>query len=136
VRVVLLMQGHTDHRLYLLAAQALYGHFLDNGVEIHEYRASYMHAKVATVDEDWATVGSSNIDPFSLVMAREGNLVVRDCRFTEGLRQSLHRAIRERSRPIQARAWRRLPLYRRAASWLVYGMVRLAAGWLGHERGV
>jgi cardiolipin synthase len=94
-----------------------------------------MHAKVATVDEDWATVGSSNIDPFSLVLAREGNVVARDCRFTEELRDSLHRAIRERSRPLEARAWRRLPLYRRATSWLVYGLVRLAVGWLGYARG-
>lgn len=132
VRVVLLMQGPTDHRLYLLAAQALYGHLLENGVEIHEYRASYMHAKVATVDEDWATVGSSNIDPFSLVLAREGNIVVRDCRFTDELRQSLHQAIRERAQPILPQAWRAQPMYRRAASWAVYGLVRLAAGLAGY----
>ncbi|HRH79445.1 MAG TPA: cardiolipin synthase ClsB [Thiobacillaceae bacterium] len=132
VRVVLLMQGATDHRLYLLAAQALYGHFLENGVEIHEYRASYLHAKVATVDEDWSTVGSSNIDPFSLVMAREGNVFVRDCRFTDELRRSLHQAIRERARPLHARLWRRQPWYRRAASWAVYGLVRLAAGLVGY----
>lgn len=133
VRVVLLMQGRTDHPLYLLAAQAFYGHFLDNGVEIHEYQASYLHAKVATVDEDWATVGSSNIDPFSLVLAREGNVVARDCHFNEALRTSLYRAIRERSRPIRPHDWQRQPWYRRTASWLAYGLLRLMAGGLGMD---
>jgi cardiolipin synthase A/B len=134
VRVALLMQGRTDHHLYLLAAQALYQYFLNNGIEIHEYRASYMHAKVAVVDEDWATVGSSNIDPFSLFLSREANLVIRDCHFAGELRTSLHRAMHEQSRPIRPRDWQRVPLYQRAASWAVYGLVRLAVGWLGYAR--
>jgi cardiolipin synthase len=134
VRVVLLMQGRTDHRFYLLAAQALYQYFLNNGIEIHEYRAGYMHAKVAVVDQDWATVGSSNIDPFSLFLSREGNLLANDCHFADDLRTSLYRAMNERAKPIRPRDWQRVPLYRRAASWAIYGVVRLAVGWLGYAR--
>ena len=37
------------------------------GMEIYQYTPSYLHAKVAVVDQKWATVGSSNIDPYSLV---------------------------------------------------------------------
>ena len=54
---------------------------LDAGVEIYEYHKSFLHAKVAVIDGHWATVGSSNIDPFSLMLAREANIVVEDRRF-------------------------------------------------------
>jgi cardiolipin synthase len=69
VHVVLLLQGRNDHRLLHAASQVLYGNFLDAGIEIHEYHMSLMHAKVAVIDEHWATVGSSNLDPFSLLLA-------------------------------------------------------------------
>ncbi len=136
VRVVLVMQGYTDHRFYKLAARALYRYFLDRGVEIHEYQAGFLHAKVATVDDDWATVGSSNIDPFSLLLSREANLVVRDRRFTGELRASLQRALTSGTYRIHPMAWRRIPWYQRLASWLVYGGVRLATGLIGYARGV
>jgi cardiolipin synthase len=68
VRVVLLLQGRMDHRLLHYASHALYGSFLDAGIEIYEYHKCLMHAKVAVIDEHWATVGSSNLDPFSLLL--------------------------------------------------------------------
>jgi cardiolipin synthase len=67
VRVVLVLQGRTDHPLFQLAARALYRYFLERGIEIYEYHASELHAKAAVVDTDWSTVGSSNIDPYSLL---------------------------------------------------------------------
>lgn len=134
VRVVLVMQGLTDHRLYQLAARALYRHFLDEGVEIHEYYAGFLHAKVAVVDDDWATVGSSNIDPFSLLLSREANLVVRDARFAGELRASLVRAIARGTHRIQHQTLRRLPWYERMASWLVYGALRASTGLTGYGR--
>ena len=47
VRVVLLLQGKADHLLLHYASHALYGHFLDAGMEIYEYHKSLMHAKEA-----------------------------------------------------------------------------------------
>jgi len=64
------MQGHTDHPFFQTAARALYRDLLADGVKIHEYQASELHAKVAVVDGHWPR-GSSNIDPFSLLLARE-----------------------------------------------------------------
>ena len=80
VRVQLLVQGHTDHPFFQAAAR-LYRDLLVAGVPIYEYQASELHAKVAVVDGHWATVGSSNIDPFSLLLAREANIVVNDAAF-------------------------------------------------------
>ncbi len=134
VRVVLLMQGCTDHRFYQMAARALYRHFLDNGVEVYEYHGGFLHAKVAVVDEAWCTVGSSNIDPFSLLLSREANLVAHDRRFTAQLRASLDATLASASHRIQPHAWRRIPWYRRLASWLVYAGVRIGTGLTGYGR--
>jgi len=131
VRVVLVLQGHTDHRLFQLAARALYRYFLEHGIEIYEYHVSELHAKAAVVDGHWATVGSSNIDPFSLLLAREANVVVHDREFAEHLRASLGRALKRGAHAIQRQAWRRIPWYQRAASWVGYGLVRLAMGVVG-----
>jgi len=132
VRVVLLLQGRTDHRLVRWASHALYGHFLTHGIEIYEYHASEMHAKVAVIDDDWATVGSSNIDPFSLMLAREANLIVRDGGFTRELRESLARGIGQGGVAIRAHAWAGLPWQVRARSWLIYGAVRWIISLLGY----
>ena len=91
VRVILLLQGRVEYRLLHYASRALYGALLDAGVEIHEYHKSFLHAKVAVIDRRWATVGSSNIDPFSLLLAREANVVVDDEAFASELRASLQR---------------------------------------------
>jgi cardiolipin synthase len=135
VRVVLLMQGHSDHPFYQLAARALYRYFLENGIEVHEYHASELHAKVAVVDGQWATVGSSNIDPLSLLLAREANLVAHDARFAGELKASLDAAMALGARRIHRRAWSRIPWYARFASWLAYGLVRGIMGLAGYAQG-
>jgi cardiolipin synthase A/B len=88
VRVRLLLQGRVEYRLQHYASLALYDQLLAAGIEIVEYKKSFLHAKVAVAD-DWATVGSSNIDPFSLLLARESNVVVSDVGFAALLRQEV-----------------------------------------------
>ncbi len=133
-RVVLMTQGHTDHPLYQAATRALYRHFLENGIEIHEYQRSELHAKVAVIDGHWATVGSSNIDPFSLLLAREANIMVHDPVFAGQLRASLEVATRRGAHRIHRLVWRRIPWYKRLASWLAYGLVRGLMGLAGFGR--
>lgn len=135
VRVVLIMQGHTDHPWYRAASRALYRYFLENGVEIFEYQASELHAKAAVVDAQWATVGSSNIDPFSLLLAREANVVVRDGDFATHLLASLEDLTRRGGHRVHRMAWRHIPWHTRLFSWLAYGLVRWAMGLAGLARG-
>ncbi|MEN6584704.1 MAG: cardiolipin synthase ClsB [Sulfuricella sp.] len=134
VRVVLLLQGRVEYVLLHYATRALYGVFLDAGIEIYEYHRSFMHAKVAVVDGNWATVGSSNIDPFSLLLSREANVLVSDAKFSAQLRASLEQAMEEGSRVVTSAHWRRQPLYLRLLSWLSYGGVRLLVGVTGYGR--
>lgn len=135
VRVHLLVQGYTDHPFFLAASRALYRDLLAAGVAIHEYQASELHAKVAVVDGHWATVGSSNIDPFSLLLAREANIVVDDAGFAGELRQRLHQAIAQ-SAALDPAGWGRRPWPRRVLSWLAYESVRLMVGLAGGGRWV
>ncbi|WP_419656609.1 phospholipase D/transphosphatidylase [Desulfosarcina variabilis str. Montpellier] len=136
VRVVLLLQGLADHRLLHSASHALYGSFLDAGIEIHEYRKSMMHAKVAVVDEHWATVGSSNLDPFSLLLSMEANVVVDDGSFALELKHSLEQAIKTDARRIIENSWRTKSTKLRLVNWLSYGVVRFMVGIAGYAPGI
>lgn len=132
VRVTLLLQGRAEYLLQHFATRALYPHLLANGVQLFEYQRSFLHAKVAVVDENWATVGSSNIDPFSLLLAREANLVVTDPDFADALRAHLNGAMADGAVQLHIKDWRRRPLLARALSWLAYSLVRLAVGMSGY----
>jgi cardiolipin synthase len=128
VRVILLLQGRVEYRLLHYASRALYGALLDAGIEIHEYHKSFLHAKVAVIDRYWATVGSSNIDPFSLLLAREANIVVEDEAFAASLHGSLNGALQNGAKEVHAESWHRRPLLARVAHWTCYGFARLLTG--------
>lgn len=89
VRVRLLLQGKLDYRLAGWAAQVVYDELLHYGVQIFEYTPAFLHAKVAVIDGRWATVGSSNIDPLSLQVNLEANLVIQDTGFAAALSRDL-----------------------------------------------
>lgn len=134
VRVVLLLQGKVEYVLLHYASRALYGAFLDAGIEIHEYHKSFLHAKVAVVDGYWATVGSSNIDPFSLLLAREANVVIEDRAFASQLRASLVTAMSQGARRLAPQDWKRQPFPVRVMTWLCYGLARLLTGLFAYGR--
>ncbi len=132
VRVVLLLQGRMEYRLQHYATHALYDQLLSAGVEIHEYQRSFLHAKVAVIDGLWATVGSSNIDPFSLLLAREANLVVKDFGFATELRESLLVVVRDDSIRVGDGYGKPRNLIDRLVARISYGIVRVLIGLLGH----
>ncbi len=134
VKVRLLLQGRQEYVLQHYATRALYGTLLDAGVELYEYRPSFLHAKVAVVDGIWATVGSSNIDPFSLLLAREANVFVRDAAFANTLKVSLDDAIQNNSTVIHAKRWSARPLLDRVLTWALYGVARALMSMLGYGR--
>jgi cardiolipin synthase len=101
-------------------------------IEIYEYQHSYLHAKVAVIDRHWATVGSSNIDPFSLSLAHEGNLEIRDSTFTSQLGQALQTAIEQQSVQVTLEQLKHAGWLSRANRWLAYGLVRLLINFAGY----
>lgn len=132
VAVTLLLQGRVEYLLLHFATRAMYGQLLQAGIEIEEYHRSMLHAKVAVVDDLWATVGSSNIDPYSLLMAREANVIVRDRGFNAELKGHLRELIAHGSRRVGPDDWQSRPRIYKAAIWIAYGIVRLAMGWVGY----
>jgi cardiolipin synthase len=128
VRVTVLLQGQVEYALLHYATQALYGKLLAGGVHLYEYRAGFLHAKVGVVDAQWATVGSSNIDPFSLLLAREANVVVQDAGFAAQLKASLERAIAAGAIEITHSDLQRSSWGARIMRWAAYGLVRLMLG--------
>jgi cardiolipin synthase len=134
VEVTLLLQGKPDHPLLHYASRALYRTLLGAGIRIHEYHPSLMHAKVAVFDERAATVGSSNIDPLSLGLAREANVFVDDAAFAAELRAGLREAIENGARAVSPHYWRRLPFELKARIWLAYRFARLLMVIYGFDR--
>lgn len=126
VRVTLLLQGKYEYFMQYHAARPVYGALLAAGVEIHEYSASFLHAKVAVVDGHWATVGSSNLDPLSLLLAREANVVVEDRVFAQGLRHCLHEAVARHGQRMDPASYSQRPWRQRLLDWMAYALMRLA----------
>ncbi len=128
VKVTLLLQGRYEYFLQYHASRAVYGALLAAGIEIIEHDASFLHAKVAVMDSDdgsVATVGSSNLDPLSLLLAREANVFIRDDAFAAELRGHLLEAI-EQGRRVAAEAHAQWPLVARSRHWIAYAAVRAA----------
>ena len=137
VRVRLLLQGRYEYFMQYHAARPVYGPLLEAGVEIHEYAPSFLHAKVAVVDamgdRPWATVGSSNLDPLSLLLAREANVVVEDAAFACDLRQRLVHAMQHAGRRMDPARYAGRPLRQRVLDRLAFGLMRLALWLTGHR---
>ena len=132
VKISVLLQGKTDHLIMRFATQALYTVALESGIRIFEYEKSFMHAKVAVIDGNWATVGSSNIDPFSLLLAKEANLVVRDSVFAGELEASIRQAMADGAREMCLEVISRQPWHSRFMRWLSYSLVRAMVGITGY----
>jgi cardiolipin synthase len=131
---VLLLQGRIEYHLQHYATLALFGSLLDAGIEIYEYHKSYLHAKVAVIDRRWSTVGSSNIDPFSLLLAREANVIVDDELFANQLRLCLENAMVEESTRVLQEKWKDQSWISRTMSWVSYYIVRVLRGMVGYNR--
>lgn len=130
VRVRLLLQGRYEYFMQYHATRPVYGALLAAGIEIHEYAASFLHAKVAVMDPNhdrpWATVGSSNLDPLSLLLAREANVVVADPAFAQQLHQRLCLAIEQQSTPVLAQTYTQSPWHLRLRDRVAFALMRLA----------
>ena len=125
VRVRLLLQGRYEYFMQFHAARPVYGALLAAGVEIHEYAVSFLHAKVAVIDGHWATVGSSNLDPLSLLLAREANVVVDDVSFAQDLRARLEHAMAHGGARVDPATYANRPWRQRFLDRVAFGVMRM-----------
>jgi cardiolipin synthase A/B len=131
VKVSLLLQGRYEYFIQFHATHALYDYLLNEGIEVHEYTASFLHAKVAVVDGQWSTIGSSNLDPLSLLLAQEANVMIDDRDFAQELREALIRAQQTSAKNLEVNSYKHRGLIKRALNWVAYGLFRLGVLYTG-----
>lgn len=131
VRVRLILQGQPDMPVVKVAASMLYGHLQRAGVQIYEYCARPLHGKVALADDEWSTVGSSNLDPLSLSLNLEANLIIHDRAFNQHLRERLEDLIENNCKEVPAQNTQRPAWGRMALSYLVFHFLRRFPAWAG-----
>ena len=127
VSVTLLLKGEIDYFLSN-ATRAFYGKFLKEGITIFEYTKSFMHSKVAVIDGVWSTVGSSNIDPLSLLLAREANIFIWDKSFAHKLKKNIKADILLGGTEILLKDWDKSHLIKRIKSRIAYFIIRISLG--------
>ncbi len=133
VRVRLLSQGRYENFMQYHAARPVYQRLLDAGVEIHEYAPSALHAKVAVIDRRWATVGSTNLDPLSMLLAREANVMTTDRRFATLLHERLEALLAREGERVDAQALGRRSRWQRLADRVAFGLMRAVLFLTGHR---
>lgn len=131
VDVRLVLQGRPDMLWVKRTVDMLYAHLQESGVRIFEYCERPNHSKVAVVDDDWATVGSSNLDPLSLSLNLEANLVIRDTAFVASLRDNLGNLMSQRCTEVLAAAPARSAWWHGIATPLIFHFLRKFPAWAG-----
>lgn len=130
VRVRLVLQGGAaDKALPTWAARSLYRYLARAGVHIYEYCERPLHGKVAVIDEEWATVGSSNLDPSSLSLNLEANVVTHDPDFAAVLREDLETLIERHCLSIDHASFTEPVMWRRWVGFFVFHLMRRFPGW-------
>ena len=95
------------------------------GIEIREYAPSALHARVAVVDQRWATVGSTNLDPLSMLLAKEANILTTDERFAAMLHHRLDALVSDHGQAINPASLALRPLGQRILDWVAFGAMRV-----------
>ncbi|WP_077002444.1 cardiolipin synthase ClsB [Variovorax sp. KK3] len=131
VEVNLILQGEPDMPIVKVAASMLYHHLLHAGVHIYEYCQRPLHGKVAVVDEQWSTVGSSNLDPLSLSLNLEANVIVRDAAFADQLRGKLNMLMQNHCKRVKAADLDEWSGWRLVRSFFVFHLLRWYPSWAG-----
>jgi len=131
VRVVLIVQGEPDMAIVKVGAQMLYNYLVKAGVEIYEYCLRPLHGKVATMDEHWSTVGSSNLDPLSLSLNLECNLIFHDHAFNRELRGRLETLIQNHCEHVDSSKVPKRTYWHLAKTMLVFHFLRHFPAWVG-----
>ncbi|MCU1759259.1 cardiolipin synthase ClsB [Pseudomonas sp. 14P_8.1_Bac3] len=131
VDVRLILQGQPDMLVAKLAARMTYDYLLKSGVQIHEYCERPLHGKVALVDEDWSTVGSSNLDPLSLSMNLEANVLIRDRAFNRHLFERLEYLSINHCKAMSPEKSPRGRVWHMTVGFLVFHFLRHFPAWAG-----
>lgn len=131
VKVSLILQGNPDMPIVQTAASMLYHYLLSAGVDIYEYCDRPLHGKVAAIDGEWTTIGSSNLDPLSLSLNLEANVMIRDQDFNQRLMGSLQKLMDESCKKIDIASLKESSWWRLIRSFILFHFLRRYPSWIG-----
>ncbi|MEO6322970.1 MAG: cardiolipin synthase ClsB [Polaromonas sp.] len=131
VVVQLILQGEPDMAIVKIAASLLYHHLLTAGVQIFEYCERPLHGKVAVSDDEWSTVGSSNLDPLSLSLNLEANVIIKDRAFNQQLTARLEHLMQHNCKQIAAGDLVESNWWRVVRSFFVFHLLSRYPAWAG-----
>ena len=119
VDVRIMVPKDSNHILADWVSRGFYGELLEAGVTILLYSAAMIHAKTATIDGVWSTVGTANLDRLSLSFNYETNVEILNSGFAEQM-EKIFRADMEHCETLSSPRWReRHPMARVAETLLV-----------------
>ncbi|WP_017349716.1 cardiolipin synthase ClsB [Pantoea sp. A4] len=133
VTVRLIVQGEPDMPIVKVGAELLYNYLVEGGVEVYEYCRRPLHGKVAVQDQQWSTVGSSNLDPLSLSLNLEANLIIYDRQFNQTLRDNLQQLLEQDCQRVEAHQLPPRNLWQLTKNVVVFHFLRhfpAMVGWL------
>lgn len=108
VKVRLILAKYSDWPSWILASEYLYYYFLKNGVEIYLWDKSILHGKVATVDGEWSTVGSFNLNYTSYTGNLEMNIDVFSKEFSSQLEKEIDQIIETGCEKVDSQKFRNI----------------------------
>jgi cardiolipin synthase len=126
VDITVVFSAESDAPIFKRATRFLYDFILRNNIRIYEYLPSNLHAKVATVDGKWSTVGSYNLNHLSDYGSIEINVGILDEGFTSKFELELTGIIQNDCREVTFDEFNRKRTWiTRFAGWSSYQMIRL-----------
>ncbi|USQ78822.1 phospholipase D-like domain-containing protein [Ornithinimicrobium faecis] len=118
VDVRVLMPEASNHVVADWVARSHYSNLLEGGVRLFLYQDVMVHAKTATVDGTWTTVGTANIDRLSMIGNYEVNLEIHDRGQAARMEEIFSRDLAN-AHEMTLDEWRERGLFSRAAEWIL-----------------
>jgi cardiolipin synthase len=119
VDVRLMVPRRGDSILADLASHSYYKEVMLAGVKIYQYEAGYLHAKVVLADDDFVTIGSTNIDFRSFEQNFEINAFIYDPEVVKQMKRVFMDDLQHHSTRIAFTEWEQRPLWKRCVESLV-----------------
>lgn len=117
VDIKIILPGMSNSRLAFYGGRSYYQRLLQAGVKIYEIKKGMLHTKTAVIDGVWSTVGSTNLDPWSLIRDDEVNAVILGPEFAEKMEDQFAKYLSD-SNAILLTDWKKRPLSERFHEWI------------------
>lgn len=119
VDVRLILPHASDHPIVDYGSQSFFNSILSAGVRIFRYKNLMIHAKTAIIDDEWATVGSFNLDNLSFLYNFEGNIVSHNKAFALELKRHFQEDL-QKTDELTEEEWKKRSITQKICEWLTW----------------